>query len=489
MTTSQRKKILLKIKRNASFVILIGILGILFAGTLVVSWLSKRSQEIRQQASVDQGVVVVTPSASSNLVVGQPASIDFSVNTNSMQIDGVQLFFNINSTVGSNFDFELDSQSGLQLVAENIQDQGGGQYLAQILVIGQVAQPYSTNNTVQFGRLTFTPTQAGSVNLSFDNNGSRATAYQSNPVEDQLRTLGSFNVQISSAPTPTATSVTQPNNENPTPTPTSGSGGVTLKQCNESCTSHANCASNLACIGGVCRLASNPSNTSCQGVPDQGIRRSCNEYCADSNECATGLTCHFNRCRNPQAVNSTSCQTPTPTPTSKSTVTTGGTTATKTPTPRPTATSQVIAQTSPSAQPSSTGLTNVFGSSPDETDPEVSFTPSSTPQVPSPLPTSLPDEEESNLNRLPQILLIAAIISLPILFFTPLLIAKMAKKKPQTVATNGLEHKVSARPEPPKTQTISTPQAMQGFAGVTPTPPKMEDDQSMPEQKITGPKD
>lgn len=89
-----------------------------------------------------------------------------------------------------------------------------------------------------------------------------------------------------------------------------GVGGVSYKQCNESCNSNAQCAPNLTCSNGQCRRAGNVDSTSCVLAPDRGLNRSCNEYCADSRECAAGLTCSWNRCRNPKNLDDTSCRTP-----------------------------------------------------------------------------------------------------------------------------------------------------------------------------------
>lgn len=115
---------------------------------------------------------------------------------------------------------------------------------------------------------------------------------------------------------PTATPVVQ----NPTSTPialvptatpnTSGIGGGTVKYCGESCTAHVDCAVNLFCYSGVCRLANNPTDTACNAPADNGLQRTCNEYCADSRECSTGYTCYYNRCRNPRNVSDQYCSEP-----------------------------------------------------------------------------------------------------------------------------------------------------------------------------------
>lgn len=102
---------------------------------------------------------------------------------------------------------------------------------------------------------------------------------------------------------PTSTSV-------PTATPEPETGGYVAKTCGQSCSSHAECAVNLLCYSGVCRLANNPTDTACNNPPDNGIHRTCNEYCADSRECQTGYTCYYNSCRNPRNLTDQYCAEP-----------------------------------------------------------------------------------------------------------------------------------------------------------------------------------
>jgi hypothetical protein len=97
---------------------------------------------------------------------------------------------------------------------------------------------------------------------------------------------------------------------NPTATPLPATGGSTAKTCGQSCSSHADCAVNLLCYSGVCRLANNPTDSACNNPPDNGLQRSCNQYCADSQECQSGLTCYYNSCRNPRNLNDQYCAEP-----------------------------------------------------------------------------------------------------------------------------------------------------------------------------------
>lgn len=78
-----------------------------------------------------------------------------------------------------------------------------------------------------------------------------------------------------------------------------GSGGVSYRQCNDSCSNNSDCATGLACISGRCRLSSNPSSEYCV---DPTALKGCAQWCADSRECQSGLTCWYNYCRNPRNI-------------------------------------------------------------------------------------------------------------------------------------------------------------------------------------------
>lgn len=90
----------------------------------------------------------------------------------------------------------------------------------------------------------------------------------------------------------------------------SGVGGVSYKQCNESCTNNSECAPNLSCYQNQCRLVTNLESEICVLPPDAGLDRTCNEYCADNNECTSGFVCSWNRCRNPLNLDATDCRKP-----------------------------------------------------------------------------------------------------------------------------------------------------------------------------------
>ncbi|MBD3250360.1 MAG: hypothetical protein GF381_02205 [Candidatus Pacebacteria bacterium] len=81
-----------------------------------------------------------------------------------------------------------------------------------------------------------------------------------------------------------------------------GDPNVAYQQCNQACTDNHDCASNLFCDDGRCRLAADPTDEDCF-IPGQA--KSCAQWCADDRECGSGLTCWYNYCRNPKNIDIT----------------------------------------------------------------------------------------------------------------------------------------------------------------------------------------
>jgi hypothetical protein len=303
--------------------------------------LSQRSQDVRQQAAVEGGVVEVTPGEMiSTAIVGTPWSVILRLNTKSMQVDGVQLYFDIKGKFSETPTINILSQSGLQLIANKV-DQTSDGYRARLIAIANPGQPYVNNNETDFLKIEVIPSEPEDFQIVFDQEDSQSTQYKSTPVKDVLKPINTISVdvvaEVENTPVPTeaATPTPSPTNE-PTPTPTerasstptptpiadNGTGGKTPQSCGGSCFIDEDCANRLVCYFGQCRLGSNPTNDRCVDPPDTGIHNVCNEYCSNTGECQEGLTCYFNRCRNPRNVTNSSCAEPA----SRST-TTGGTTS------------------------------------------------------------------------------------------------------------------------------------------------------------------
>jgi hypothetical protein len=294
----------------------------------------RKSQDLRQQASVDDGKVSVTMT-SSNLSPNEQGKINFSINTGGVQTDGVQLTFNVVSdTLTTPPSFALTDTAPLQIAYSEIETTTDGYLISIIALPKQLGQPFSSITATPFGFLNVAPTSNGIITLNFDVENSISTVHASNPPKDELThiattdfVVGTTTIEVSPSPdaspdispspsaSPIATPEVSPDSSpiatpevSPTPTDDPGIGGnPDIATCNESCGVNADCDTNLRCYSGQCRLATNVSSATCSNPTDQGLNFSCNEYCADSNECASGLTCQSNKCRNPENVNSTTC--------------------------------------------------------------------------------------------------------------------------------------------------------------------------------------
>lgn len=301
---------------------------LIVAGTIGLVLLQKplreTSQDLRQQASVDDGqVVVVAHSSNDSSVweVNQPMSVEFRVSTNGVLIDGVQLTFNlITPPVAATPTIEVFSSSGLRSLAQQVEQTADGYLISFAAVPQNPGTSYSNADIQSFARINFTPTQTGTVTLNFDTEESLATIFQSENGQDALAHIPpiSFTVVSDSdepepSPTPTPSPTPSPSpsvspSPSPSPSPTPGVGGTTVRACNESCSSNSECAAEHRCYDGRCRRVTNVTSTSCSQPADKGLNFSCNHYCADTTECASGLTCLENRCRSSNNPDDAQCR-------------------------------------------------------------------------------------------------------------------------------------------------------------------------------------
>lgn len=283
----------------------VGLLLLSVFGLFFVQKPLQQTQEVRPDASVNDGSVFVTTQPNSSITVNQPAVIRLAVDTKSIATTGVQLVFNIHSTAGfQDMTAQVLTSSGLQSAYLELEQTADGALIG-VIALPPGGQQFSTNTPTVFLELTFTPTSVGTLTLNFDDERSIVTKHGSNPPEDVLNNIATTSYTVTGiavTPTPSATP-----RVTPSPTP-SASPNIS---CNKSCSSNDNCPVNYRCYSlgneSRCRLVTNPTSTTCQNAPDNGLNRRCNEYCADSRECAAGFSCWQNRCRNPENIDSTSC--------------------------------------------------------------------------------------------------------------------------------------------------------------------------------------
>lgn len=192
--------------------ILLGLVGLI----LVRDNLDK-PQDIRQQASVQQGKVLVVAAPTTAIKVNQTSKIQFTVNTQELQVDGVQLVFNLISDSPDGVDIQVLPNSGFQTAYSEVQSTADGWLIGLIAVPKTIGSGFSSNSPVPFVELSFTPMTTGTLKLAFDQGNSLSIVHNSVPPKDELRTLTDVNLvieeNVGASPLPTPT---------PSPTPSPG---------------------------------------------------------------------------------------------------------------------------------------------------------------------------------------------------------------------------------------------------------------------------
>lgn len=334
-------------------------------GMILIQKDLRKSQDLRQQASVANGQVTVTMSAS-ELKPNNLGSIEFFVNTNGVQTDGVQLTFNIvTDTLSTPPIFVLPTPSPLQLAYSEVETTADGYLVSLIAIPSQIGQSFSTSSPTSFGSLDLMPTSAGTITLNFDVENSISTVHASNPPTDELThiTTTSFTIE------PDTTFTYCENNEDCqtgyvcSSVPAGGCGVdsegnpltcATAPYCRlaqgADCSASGACYSGYTCQDGTCTTtvtaspeitptpATSPSPTATPTVSasptvspavtpspivtpspeaseDPGIGgqtvATCNESCAVNADCDVNLRCYSGQCRLVTNVSSTTCSNPT----------------------------------------------------------------------------------------------------------------------------------------------------------------------------------
>lgn len=303
-------------KLLTGFAILVSLL--LIAGGLVgmifVQQELRQSQDIRPQASVSDGLVTVTANPST-VVIDQNSLINFYINTNNVQTNGVQLTFNlVTETLEDPPVFTLAENTQLELAYSEVEETADGYLVAIIALPNTDRLSFSNNSPLLFGRLDFVPVRAGDFEINFDVENSISTIYSSSPPEDELKhveTVAFTIVDKSASPTPTPTPASAP-------TPSGGIGGE-VSTCNQSCGANADCDVNLRCYNGQCRLVTNVSSPTCakpaaktpgtnlSSTQTAAIALSCDETCSTNADCDVNLRCYQGACRLALNPGSSSC--------------------------------------------------------------------------------------------------------------------------------------------------------------------------------------
>lgn len=195
----RRMKIPLRMVVMGSLVLL------LLLGLMAAVFLSRFSQDTRNQASVSQGPVQVRWNSNNQTgTPGQTITTNLQVNTGGRQIDGLQLVYNMTGTYPTTpMTFTPVSTGRFDLANPQITTSENGIYLRLGLITKNPTQPFSSTSYVTVGTLSYAAPASGSFTLVPEPTASQSKAIEHSTLQDILRSVFTaqytFNV---AAPTP-----------------------------------------------------------------------------------------------------------------------------------------------------------------------------------------------------------------------------------------------------------------------------------------------
>ncbi|NCN03833.1 MAG: hypothetical protein GW942_02040 [Candidatus Pacebacteria bacterium] len=268
--------------------VIAGILGLVFVQKPI-----SETQELRSDASEDQEL---WPKISADLpdqtfFVDKISQIALNLNSQNATIKKINVVFNIINDDLEDLIVTVDAASGLRAETVEVEETEDG-YLVNVLAVKSNPNDQVELNNDTFIKIEFTPKSEGNISINFDEDNT----YIVTPSLAYVIEAQTINFDIKTK---------QDDEDN------QDQEEIIIKDCNQSCSSNADCAVNFRCFntgsGNKCRLATNPSSSNCSSPPDLGPNKQCNQECANSKECAQGLSCWNGACRNPSNVENTSC--------------------------------------------------------------------------------------------------------------------------------------------------------------------------------------
>lgn len=216
-----------RIKKSAHHLVLF------FGGLLIISGLlglleaqlssSEENFDLRRDASgANQVLVELVGASPENIFLGNTVTIQANINTQQLEINGVQLVLNLSGTaLPEQVSAQVKGPTGLNQAYLKITSVDNNQKIAVIALPSQIGESFTNNSSQQFLEITFVPKQVGSISLSADLNQSKVTQYKVTPPINLLQSVNALNLtvnaEVTNTPTPTATPTTQATS---TPTPT-----------------------------------------------------------------------------------------------------------------------------------------------------------------------------------------------------------------------------------------------------------------------------
>ncbi|NCN03880.1 MAG: hypothetical protein GW942_02285 [Candidatus Pacebacteria bacterium] len=176
-------------------IMVIGVAFVFFTREVVLT-----PQDIRQQASEESGIVVVssTPASGNTFTVGVAQEVVLNINTNNINTDGVQLVFDVTTSIpASDITIEVLSSSGLQNAYSKIVPIANGVNIKLLALPDTLGNSFNTNNsTLPFAKLTFTPVQVEQIIFNFDPLASFSTVYSADGPIDQLKNVNQITYSV-----------------------------------------------------------------------------------------------------------------------------------------------------------------------------------------------------------------------------------------------------------------------------------------------------
>jgi len=189
------------LQRTSSMLTMLGLLvltGLLLL-TMVVSQKSiQESQDIRQEASVVNGKVKISASYPQEIVVGQETTIELKVDTGQVQVDGLQLVFDVVTEVADQITIDPKTEA-LLFVSTEVSRVQHGFNAEMIAITPNPEKPFSTSTPTTFAIIKFTPTKAGKITINFDTERSIAPIHKSYPIKDELTHVTPITIQANKA--------------------------------------------------------------------------------------------------------------------------------------------------------------------------------------------------------------------------------------------------------------------------------------------------
>lgn len=174
------------------FSLLLIVLGVITL--VVIQQPIKQSQDLRKSAMVENGLVNLSYQQAGDLKVGKENTITFSANTSNAQIDGVQLVFKVTGKI-ENLTADTIASSGLNEEYLEVEKTSTDSWLVGVIA-AKSSGSFSSSSAVPFFKISYTPTQEGIVKVELNKSSSKANITNSNPPQDQLKTLADFSFTI-----------------------------------------------------------------------------------------------------------------------------------------------------------------------------------------------------------------------------------------------------------------------------------------------------